>query len=152
MNVTVSSLNLNLIRPCLLYCQEVVISVLMKLAGGCPSLSDQLNVDAFLEQARSYDKASSNPVGWYIRLVVFEWTWSCILLTDMVIMLWRWTHFLWFSFCVCVAGTLRRESCRTLCPWCEPARWTSGRGARSTGPYCKKCFGSQSICIWNGMK
>jgi hypothetical protein len=47
--------------------QEVVISVLMKLAGGCPSLADQLNVDAFLEQARSYDKASSSPVGWYIR-------------------------------------------------------------------------------------
>ncbi|KAF9604103.1 hypothetical protein IFM89_002778 [Coptis chinensis] len=44
--------------------QEVVISVLMKLAGGCPSLSDQLNVDAFLEQARSYDKASSSPFGW----------------------------------------------------------------------------------------
>ncbi|EHA8590073.1 hypothetical protein COCNU_scaffold014693G000010 [Cocos nucifera] len=39
----------------------------MKLAGGCPSLSDHLNVDAFLEQARSYDKASSSPVGWYIR-------------------------------------------------------------------------------------
>ncbi|PWZ30109.1 Protease HtpX [Zea mays] len=46
---------------------EVVISVLMKLAGGCPSLADKLNVDAFLEQARSYDKAASNPVGWYIR-------------------------------------------------------------------------------------
>lgn len=49
------------------YLQEVVISVLMKLAGGCPSMADQLNVDAFLEQARSYDKASSSPVGWYIR-------------------------------------------------------------------------------------
>ncbi|KAJ4831131.1 hypothetical protein Tsubulata_000662 [Turnera subulata] len=47
--------------------QEVVVSVLMKLAGGSPSLADQLNVDAFLEQARSYDKASSSPVGWYIR-------------------------------------------------------------------------------------
>jgi len=47
--------------------KKVVISVLMKLAGGCPSLADQLNVDAFLEQARSYDKAASNPVGWYIR-------------------------------------------------------------------------------------
>ncbi|MCL7030507.1 hypothetical protein MKW94_017222 [Papaver nudicaule] len=46
---------------------KVVVSVLMKLAGGCPSLSDQLNVDAFLEQARSYDKASSSPFGWYIR-------------------------------------------------------------------------------------
>ncbi|XP_044347279.1 protease HtpX homolog [Triticum aestivum] len=56
-------------RAALLVVQDpkVVISVLMKLAGGCPSLSDQLNVDAFLEQARSYDKASSNPVGWYIR-------------------------------------------------------------------------------------
>lgn len=46
---------------------KVVISVLMKLAGGSPSLADQLNVDAFLEQARSYEKASSSPVGWYIR-------------------------------------------------------------------------------------
>lgn len=46
---------------------KVVISVLMKLAGGCPSMADQLNVDAFLEQARSYEKASSSPVGWYIR-------------------------------------------------------------------------------------
>ncbi|KAF0933619.1 hypothetical protein E2562_018857 [Oryza meyeriana var. granulata] len=56
-------------RAALLVVQDpkVVISVLMKLAGGCPSLADQLNVDAFLEQARSYDKASSNPVGWYIR-------------------------------------------------------------------------------------
>ncbi|KAG8079164.1 hypothetical protein GUJ93_ZPchr0007g3875 [Zizania palustris] len=43
---------------------KLVISVLMKLAGGCPSLADQLNVDAFLEQARSYDKAASSPVGW----------------------------------------------------------------------------------------
>lgn len=56
-------------RAALLVSQDpkVVISVLMKLAGGCPSLADQLNVDAFLEQARSYDKASSSPVGWYIR-------------------------------------------------------------------------------------
>ncbi|XP_078434039.1 peptidase family M48 family protein [Wolffia australiana] len=56
-------------RAALLVTQDpkVVISVLMKLAGGCPSLADQLNVDAFLEQARSYDKASSSPVGWYIR-------------------------------------------------------------------------------------
>ncbi|XP_011098886.1 uncharacterized protein LOC105177426 isoform X1 [Sesamum indicum] len=46
---------------------KVVISVLMKLAGGCPSMADKLNVDAFLEQARSYEKASSSPVGWYIR-------------------------------------------------------------------------------------
>ncbi|KAK9090126.1 hypothetical protein Sjap_023303 [Stephania japonica] len=53
-------------RAALLVVQDpkVVISVLMKLSGGCPSLSDQLNVDAFLEQARSYDKASSSPIGW----------------------------------------------------------------------------------------
>ncbi|XP_020571841.1 uncharacterized protein LOC110018758 isoform X3 [Phalaenopsis equestris] len=56
-------------RAALLVAQDpkVVISVLMKLAGGSPSLSNQLNVDAFLEQARSYDKASSSPFGWYIR-------------------------------------------------------------------------------------
>ncbi|PSS30344.1 Sterigmatocystin 8-O-methyltransferase [Actinidia chinensis var. chinensis] len=56
-------------RAALLVAQDpkVVISVLMKLAGGCPSLADQLNVDEFLEQARTYDKASSSPVGWYIR-------------------------------------------------------------------------------------
>ncbi|KAF2316434.1 hypothetical protein GH714_041775 [Hevea brasiliensis] len=56
-------------RAALLVAQDpkVVISVLMKLAGGSPSIADQLNVDAFLEQARSYDRASSSPVGWYIR-------------------------------------------------------------------------------------
>lgn len=56
-------------RAALLVAQDpkVVVSVLMKLAGGCPSMADQLNVDAFLEQARSYDKASSSPLGWYIR-------------------------------------------------------------------------------------
>lgn len=56
-------------RAALLVAQDpkVVISVLMKLAGGSPSIADQLNVDAFLEQARSYDKASSSPIGWYIR-------------------------------------------------------------------------------------
>lgn len=56
-------------RAALLVAQDpkVVISVLMKLAGGSPSLSNQLNVDAFLEQARSYDMASSSPFGRYIR-------------------------------------------------------------------------------------
>ncbi|KAF1885722.1 hypothetical protein Lal_00002621 [Lupinus albus] len=56
-------------RAALLVAQDpkVVISVLMKLAGGCPSMADQLNVDAFLEQARSYEKAASSPVGWYLR-------------------------------------------------------------------------------------
>uniref|UniRef100_A0A0C9S1P7 TSA: Wollemia nobilis Ref_Wollemi_Transcript_25010_1468 transcribed RNA sequence n=1 Tax=Wollemia nobilis TaxID=56998 RepID=A0A0C9S1P7_9CONI len=56
-------------RAALLVVQDpkIVISALMKLAGGCPSLADQLSVDAFLEQARSYDAASSSPVGWYLR-------------------------------------------------------------------------------------
>ncbi|KAB2016973.1 hypothetical protein E1A91_D08G131100v1 [Gossypium mustelinum] len=56
-------------RAALLVAQvpKVVISILMKLAGGCPSMADQLNMDAFLQQARSYDKVSSSPVGYYIR-------------------------------------------------------------------------------------
>ncbi|KAL9229502.1 hypothetical protein vseg_004962 [Gypsophila vaccaria] len=56
-------------RAALLVAQDpkIVVSVLMKLSGGCPSMADQLNVDAFLEQARSYDKASSSPTGWFIR-------------------------------------------------------------------------------------
>jgi Zn-dependent protease with chaperone function len=45
---------------------SVVVSVLMKLAGGSPKLAGQLNVDAFLAQARSYDEASSSLLGWYI--------------------------------------------------------------------------------------
>ncbi|QIZ70844.1 M48 family metallopeptidase [Oxynema aestuarii] len=42
---------------------RVVSSVLMKLAGGSPSLSPHLNLDAFLEQARAYDKSSSTDLG-----------------------------------------------------------------------------------------
>eukprot|EP00210_Caulerpa_lentillifera_P007105 g6798.t1 len=47
--------------------RDVVISVLMKLAGGTPSFANELNVDAFLEQARSYDEATASPLGWYLR-------------------------------------------------------------------------------------
>lgn len=45
-------------RAALLATQDprVVSSVLMKLAGGSPSLAGQLNLDAFLDQARAYDK------------------------------------------------------------------------------------------------
>jgi Zn-dependent protease with chaperone function len=35
----------------------VMMSVLMKLTGGSPTLAPQLNVDAFLKQARAYDAA-----------------------------------------------------------------------------------------------
>jgi len=46
---------------------KIVISTLMKLAGGSPTLSQRLNVDAFIKQAKSYDEATSSPLGWYIR-------------------------------------------------------------------------------------
>ncbi len=47
-------------RAALLVTQEprVVASVLMKLTGGSPKLAEQLNLDAFLAQARSYDQIS----------------------------------------------------------------------------------------------
>lgn len=32
------------------------MSVLMKLAGGSPTIAPQLNLDAFIEQARDYEK------------------------------------------------------------------------------------------------
>lgn len=35
---------------------KVMASVLMKLAGGSPTLASQLNVDAFIDQARAYDR------------------------------------------------------------------------------------------------
>lgn len=52
-------------RAALLVAQDprVVASLLMKLAGGSPSLVSQLNLDAFLEQARSYDAISSDALG-----------------------------------------------------------------------------------------
>lgn len=48
-------------RAALLATQDpkVVMSVLMKLAGGSPSLAPQLNLEAFIEQARAYDRADS---------------------------------------------------------------------------------------------
>lgn len=52
-------------RAALLATQDpkVVISVLMKLAGGSPSLAPKLNIDAFLAQARAYDKINSDDFG-----------------------------------------------------------------------------------------
>lgn len=56
-------------RAALLVAQDprVVMSALMKLAGGSPTFSHELNVDAFLRQARSYDEASRSLLGWYFR-------------------------------------------------------------------------------------
>ncbi|NEP18997.1 MAG: M48 family metallopeptidase [Leptolyngbya sp. SIO4C1] len=52
-------------RAALLVTQNarVVASVLMKLAGGSPALAPQLNLDAFIEQARSYDSISNTQLG-----------------------------------------------------------------------------------------
>lgn len=52
-------------RAALLVAQDprIVASLLMKLSGGSPTLSRQLNVDAFLEQARSYDAISKDQIG-----------------------------------------------------------------------------------------
>ncbi len=46
---------------------KTVASVLMKLAGGSPTLAPLLNIDAFLEQARAYDLASSSDLGQMLR-------------------------------------------------------------------------------------
>lgn len=52
-------------RAALLATQDprVVSSVLMKLAGGSPTLAPKLNLDAFLAQARAYDESSSTELG-----------------------------------------------------------------------------------------
>ena len=52
-------------RAALLAVQDpkVVASVLMKLAGGSPSLSPLLNVEAFLAQARAYDAIDQSQLG-----------------------------------------------------------------------------------------
>ncbi|ACK69734.1 peptidase M48 Ste24p [Gloeothece citriformis PCC 7424] len=52
-------------RAALLAVQDprVVMSVLMKLSGGSPTLSPLLNLDAFIEQARAYDEISKTELG-----------------------------------------------------------------------------------------
>jgi Zn-dependent protease with chaperone function len=56
-------------RAALLVAQNprVVASVLMKLSGGSPTLAPQLDLDAFLDQARSYDDMSTNEIGKMLR-------------------------------------------------------------------------------------
>lgn len=46
---------------------KVVSSVLMKLAGGSPTLAPQLNLDAFLAQARAYDDVSKEMLGDFLK-------------------------------------------------------------------------------------
>ena len=52
-------------RAALLAIQDpkVVMSVLMKLAGGSPTLAPLLNLDAFIEQAKAYDSIGSDSLG-----------------------------------------------------------------------------------------
>jgi Zn-dependent protease with chaperone function len=56
-------------RAALLVAQDanVVASVLMKLTGGSPSLAPQLNLEAFLDQARSYDQMSQGDLGQLLK-------------------------------------------------------------------------------------
>jgi Zn-dependent protease with chaperone function len=52
-------------RAALLAIQDpkVVMSVLMKLAGGSPTLAPQLNLEAFIEQAKAYDYIGKDSLG-----------------------------------------------------------------------------------------
>lgn len=52
-------------RAALLAVQDpkIIMSVLMKLTGGSPSLASQLNLEAFIEQARAYDAISETELG-----------------------------------------------------------------------------------------
>lgn len=52
-------------RAALLALQDpkVVMSVLMKLAGGSPTIAPQLNLDAFIEQAKAYDSIGADSLG-----------------------------------------------------------------------------------------
>ena len=52
-------------RAALLAIQDpkIVMSVLMKLAGGSPTIAPQLNLDAFIEQANAYDSVLTDSLG-----------------------------------------------------------------------------------------
>jgi len=58
-------------RAALLAVQDpkTVMSVLMKLSGGSPSLAPQLNLDAFVAQARAYDAIDESELGELIKTV-----------------------------------------------------------------------------------
>ncbi len=57
-------------RAALLATQDpkIVMSVLMKLAGGSPTLAPQLNLDAFVAQARAYDDISKTELGEMVKV------------------------------------------------------------------------------------
>ena len=57
-------------RAALLVAQDprIVMSLLMKLSGGSPSLVAELDLDSFIDQARHYEESSKDPLGRAIRL------------------------------------------------------------------------------------
>ena len=61
-------------RAALLAVQDpkIVMSVLMKLAGGSPTLAPQLNLDAFIDQARDYNSISDNELGAMLKSMQTE--------------------------------------------------------------------------------
>jgi Zn-dependent protease with chaperone function len=58
-------------RAALLATQDpkTIMSVLMKLAGGSPTIAPQLNLDAFIEQARAYDAAGEDSLGESLKML-----------------------------------------------------------------------------------
>jgi Zn-dependent protease with chaperone function len=58
-------------RAALLATQDpkTIMSVLMKLAGGSPTIAPQLNLDAFIEQARAYDAVSADSLGESLKML-----------------------------------------------------------------------------------
>ncbi len=56
-------------RAALLAVQDpkIVASVLMKLSGGSPKLAPLLNLDAFIEQARSYEMSGESEIGQVLK-------------------------------------------------------------------------------------
>ena len=61
-------------RAALLAVQDpkVVISVLMKLAGGSPKLAPKLNLEAFIEQAKEYEGISEDEMGAALKAMQTE--------------------------------------------------------------------------------
>ncbi len=51
---------------------KVVMSVLMKLAGGSPTLAPQLNLEAFIQQARDYEAISDTFLGEMLKTAQTE--------------------------------------------------------------------------------
>lgn len=82
-------------RAALLVMQDpkVIVSLLMKLAGGSPSLAPQLNVEAFLAQARAYDQVNDQLGEMIKQLRTAELTHPLPVLRAREIDRWASSHF-----------------------------------------------------------